>query len=106
MHSFTNSVGTCLALAGAVGASQRFLAPEQDVVFWPGQNSESPLEWLGANGPWRSGPNIHGISADVPENCYVDQVAFASRHGSRYPDAGAYSEWKEMESRVCMVHPK
>ena len=90
----------CLALAGLAAAAPRFLAPEQDIVLWPGENAESPLTWIGANGPWSAGPNVHGISADVPENCYIDQAAYVTRHGSRYPDTGAYEEWKEMESRV------
>lgn len=96
-------VGACLALTGTARASQRSLAPKQDIVLWHSQNANSPLEWLGANGPWHSGPNIYGISTDVPENCYVDQAAYVTRHGSRYPDAGAYKEWKEMESMVCMI---
>ncbi|KAK3372197.1 histidine acid phosphatase [Podospora didyma] len=90
----------CLAVGATTAtASTRFLSPEQDIRLWPGENSNSPLTWLGANGPWVTGPNVHGISTDVTENCYIDQAAYVSRHGSRYPDAGAYNEWKEMESR-------
>ncbi|CAI4213546.1 unnamed protein product [Parascedosporium putredinis] len=63
------------------------------------KNSESPLTWLGANGPWAAGPNVHHISPHVPDGCVVDQAAYVSRHGSRYPDTGAYNEWKEMHSR-------
>ncbi|KDN41990.1 hypothetical protein RSAG8_07035, partial [Rhizoctonia solani AG-8 WAC10335] len=29
----------------------------------------------------------------------VDQVAIASRHGSRYPDPGAYNEWLALEAK-------
>lgn len=100
MPSLTLPYGACLALAGLAAATPRFLAPEQDIVLWPGENAESPLTWIGANGPWAAGPNVHGISADVPENCHIDQAAYVTRHGSRYPDTGAYEEWKEMESRV------
>lgn len=81
-------------------AGQRFLAPEQDINIWRGANAESPLTWLGANGPWTAGPDVHGIPSDVPENCYVNQAAYVARHGSRYPDPSAYDEWTEMESRV------
>lgn len=43
---------------------------------------------------------MNGISSDVPENCYVDQVATVSRHGSRFPDKGAYNGWVELEKKV------
>lgn len=106
MPSLTQHLAAASCLAWAAASSPRFLAPEQDIVLWPGRNAESPLTWLGANSPWFSGPNVHGISADVPEDCYVDQAAYVTRHGSRYPDRGAYNEWKEMESRVrsgCII---
>lgn len=45
------------------------------------------------------GPNVYGISPEVPENCYVDQAAYVSRHGSRYPDTGAYAGWVDMQER-------
>ncbi|KAK7420355.1 hypothetical protein QQX98_002778 [Neonectria punicea] len=80
-------------------ANQRFLAPPEDIVSWPGERSQKPLQWLGANSPWFPGPNVHKIDADVPEHCTIDQAAYVLRHGSRYPDNGAYNEWKEMESR-------
>jgi acid phosphatase len=31
----------------------------------------------------------------------VDQAAFFSRHGSRYPDTGAYNQWTELSSRIA-----
>lgn len=43
---------------------------------------------------------MNGISSDVPDNCYVDQVATASRHGSRFPDQGAYNGWVNLEKKV------
>lgn len=46
-----------------------------------------------------AGPNVYDISPDVPENCYVDQAAYISRHGSRYPDSGAYAGWVDMQER-------
>lgn len=42
---------------------------------------------------------MYNISPDVPENCYVDQAAYISRHGSRYPDSGAYAGWVDMQDR-------
>ncbi|CUA72751.1 hypothetical protein RSOLAG22IIIB_05009 [Rhizoctonia solani] len=62
--------------------------------------SFNPLQWLGANGQWYPGPDISGVSQDVPEGCTVDQVAIISRHGSRYPDPGAYNEWLALETKV------
>ena len=46
------------------------------------------------------GPNVHRISPDVPKGCAVEQAAYVVRHGSRYPDKGAYEEWVEMEEKV------
>jgi acid phosphatase len=47
-----------------------------------------------------SGPEVTGISSDIPSGCTVDQAAFFSRHGSRYPDRGAYNEWANLSSRI------
>ncbi|KAB5592683.1 hypothetical protein CTheo_3883 [Ceratobasidium theobromae] len=60
----------------------------------------NPLQWLGANGQWYPGPDVSGVSQEVPAGCAVDQVAIASRHGSRYPDPGAYNEWLALEAKV------
>ncbi|CAE6495753.1 unnamed protein product [Rhizoctonia solani] len=62
--------------------------------------SFNPLQWLGANGQWYPGPDALGVSQNVPEGCVIDQVAIASRHGSRYPDPGAYSEWLALEAKL------
>ncbi|KEP45121.1 putative histidine acid phosphatase, partial [Rhizoctonia solani 123E] len=62
----------------------------------------NPLQWLGANGQWYPAPNVAGVSPEVPEGCAVDQVAIASRHGSRYPDPGAYNEWLALEAKVSI----
>lgn len=93
-------LAVALVASEAAAESQRYLAPLRDIVSWPGAKSKAPLEWLGANSPWFPGPNVNKISPEVPDNCQVDQAAYISRHGSRYPDTGAYAEWKEMESRV------
>ena len=36
----------------------------------------------------------------VPEHCTVEQVAYVSRHGSRFPDNGAYNEWVTLYNKV------
>lgn len=60
----------------------------------------NPLEHLGGNSPHFKGPNVFGISPDAPEGCSVDQAAFSSRHGSRYPDPGAYNGWLDLSAKV------
>ena len=54
-------------------------------------------------GSWRltiAGPNAFNISNEVPNGCKVDQAVYISRHGSRYPDPGAYNGWVELYERV------
>ena len=46
------------------------------------------------------GPNIYGISNAVPDNCVVEQVSYNVRHGSRYPDSGAYAQWTTLYAKV------
>ncbi|KAK8034331.1 histidine acid phosphatase [Apiospora rasikravindrae] len=92
-------IGVSLAAAGVSAAGQP-LAPAQDINLPAGANAAEPLKWLGANGPWFSGDNVNGISADVPENCYVDQAAYVSRHGSRFPDQGAYNGWVSLQQKL------
>lgn len=41
-----------------------------------------------------------GISSDIPAGCKVELSAFFSRHGSRYPDTGAYNGWVELQKRL------
>jgi acid phosphatase len=60
------------------------------------------LEHLGGNSPFFKGPNVFDISSDAPEGCSVDQAAFSSRHGSRYPDPGAYKEWVNLSTKVII----
>lgn len=85
----------------------------------PGENDFNPLEHLGANSPWfpgklspcsrttsltfNSGPNVFGISSDAPDGCTVDQAAYVSRHGSRYPDPGAYNGWVALYEKVNLA---
>jgi hypothetical protein len=52
-----------------------------------------------------TGPDVTGISSDVPAGCQVDLAAFFSRHGSRYPDNGAYNEWIDLYKRIQAAGP-
>ena len=101
-----------------VGAQS--LIPQQDITL---TGNQDPLEWLGANSPYFAGmyhsvtiddgvflnrcyivgPEVQGISLDIPSNCVVDQAAYVVRHGSRYPDPGAYSGWQTLHAKVCVV---
>ncbi|GMF77018.1 unnamed protein product [Aspergillus oryzae] len=47
------------------------------------------------------GPNVNKIASTVPEECSVDQAIYIVRHGSRYPDPGAYQEWEDLHNAVC-----
>jgi len=49
------------------------------------------------------GPNVNDISNAVPEGCTVDQAAYVLRHGSRYPDQGAYNDWVTLYTKVSKV---
>ncbi|KAI1633550.1 histidine acid phosphatase [Biscogniauxia mediterranea] len=91
-------VATSLAAAATSATIHQYLAPQQDINFPSSKTAMNPLQWLGANGPWYAGPNVYGISPEVPDNCYVDQAAYVSRHGSRYPDQGAYNGWFQADN--------
>ena len=54
---------------------------------------------MGINCAW-IGPNINEIDNSVPEGCVVEQVAYNVRHGSRYPDSGAYAQWTALYAKV------
>ncbi|KAH9910101.1 histidine acid phosphatase [Xylariomycetidae sp. FL2044] len=88
-----------LAIASVSATTVRSLAPLQDINFPASESATNPLQWLGANGPWYAGPDVFGVSSEVPGDCYVEQAAYVSRHGSRYPDQGAYSGWVSMYER-------
>jgi hypothetical protein len=62
----------------------------------------NPLHHLGANSPWFPGPNVFGIDPEAPEGCVVDQAVYIARHGSRYPDPGAYNGWLELYEKVLL----
>jgi hypothetical protein len=59
-----------------------------------------PTQQLGGNSPWFQGPDVNDIPYEVPDGCYVDMAAFVSRHGSRYPDQGAYNGWVALSAKV------
>ncbi|KAL6249076.1 hypothetical protein RBB50_004139 [Rhinocladiella similis] len=59
--------------------------------------------FLGGNSPWFPGPNVSQISPETPAECTVDMAAFVSRHGSRYPDPGAYSGWQKLYWKIQNV---
>lgn len=90
-------------LAGRVGA-QVGLSPSQDINLGDGaalgEGVVRPLEWVGANAPYFAGPDVNNISNAVPAGCTVDQVAYVVRHGSRYPDAGAYAQWVALHAKI------
>ncbi|KAF5661228.1 3-phytase B [Fusarium circinatum] len=89
---------SCSARSSGAGTS---LNPVQAVLLPDGASANNPLAHVGANGPWHieSGEDLTGISSEVPEGCQVDQAAYVSRHGSRYPDQGAHNGWLEMARR-------
>ncbi|KAK4240511.1 histidine acid phosphatase [Achaetomium macrosporum] len=95
-------VAVSLAIVAAALAESHHLAPAQDILIdTDSETASDPLQWLGANSPWFAGPNVNGIDPEVPENCYVEQAAYAVRHGSRYPDQGAYNDWLSMQQRFA-----
>lgn len=49
-----------------------------------------------------TGPNVNNESNDTPDGCTVEQVAYVVRHGSRYPDTGAYNEWVALHTKVSL----
>ncbi|KAB8301680.1 hypothetical protein EYC80_003514 [Monilinia laxa] len=97
--SSTTFVNTGLFLISLVRATT-FLAPEQDIVLPSSESSTNPLAFLGASSPYFKGPDVNEISNQIPENCYVDQVAYNVRHGSRYPDSGAYAQWTSLYAEI------
>jgi hypothetical protein len=62
-----------------------------------------PLQQLGGNSPWFQGPDVNDIPYEVPDGCSVDMAAFVSRHGSRYPDPGAYNGWVALSAKVSFT---
>jgi len=88
------------ALLATTANAQVFLSPGDDILLPPSNTAQDPLKWLGGNSPYFVGPNINGVDNVVPEGCTVDQVAYVTRHGSRYPDQGAYNGWVDLYNKV------
>ncbi|PVH96612.1 phosphoglycerate mutase-like protein [Periconia macrospinosa] len=82
MGRFSTSIAAVALVTGA--ASQQF-----DI-----------LRHVGGNGQWFPGPEVTGISSETPEGCTVELAGFFSRHGSRYPDRGAYNGWVDLQTRL------
>ncbi|CAI6336199.1 unnamed protein product [Periconia digitata] len=80
----------------------RFTTSLAAAVFATGAVSQdfNVLQHLGGNGQWFPGPEVTGISSTTPPGCTVELAAFVSRHGSRYPDQGAYNGWVDFQSRL------
>jgi len=79
------------------------LAPaaiSQAQAFDPLNYYSTKTQQLGGNSPWFPGPSLSGVPYEVPTNCTVDQAAFVSRHGSRYPDASAYYQWTNLSAKI------
>ena len=75
--------------------------PQPPTTPIPGDDDEfEPLHHLGANSPWFPGPNMFGIDPAAPDGCVVDQAVYIARHGSRYPDPGAYNGWVSLYEKV------
>lgn len=101
MSLFSSRVaGAATLFLAAQTTATTYLAPEQDINLPSSESATDPLKWLGANSPYFAGPNVNGVSSDVPEGCVIDQVAYVVRHGSRYPDTSAYNQWVALYEKV------
>ncbi|KAI5780071.1 putative histidine acid phosphatase [Geopyxis carbonaria] len=60
------------------------------------------LHHLGGNSPWFPGPEIDnlGTADSIPAGCTVTKAIYISRHGSRYPDPGAWKEWQALYTKL------
>ncbi|KIM98232.1 hypothetical protein OIDMADRAFT_128149 [Oidiodendron maius Zn] len=88
------------SLLVAHGARAQVLAPMNDIQFPSSSSASDPLQFAGANSPWFVGPNVFGISNEVPKGCTVQQAAYIVRHGSRFPDPGSYNSWVSIAERI------
>lgn len=89
-----------LAVFLTTASAQVFLSAPDDILLPSSNTATEPLKWLGGNGPYFAGPNVNNVENKVPEGCVVDQVAYVARHGSRYPDQGAYNGWVALYEKV------
>ncbi|RMZ67995.1 histidine acid phosphatase [Pyrenophora seminiperda CCB06] len=70
------------------------------LVVVAAQEDFNIFQHLGGNGQWLPGEELTGISSEVPVGCKVDLAAAFSRHGSRYPDTGAYNGWVDFSKYI------
>ncbi|KAK7443232.1 hypothetical protein VKT23_015830 [Stygiomarasmius scandens] len=56
--------------------------------------SFNPLHHSGPASPYFVAPTL--ASSSVPDGCVVDQAAWLLRHGSRYPEPGSFTGWKNL----------
>jgi acid phosphatase len=106
-HSFTNVLAATAATGAVVAAADNF-----NILQHVGGNGQwfpgSPVPCYSHLSPTCSqlaGPQVTGISPDVPAGCKVELSAFFSRHGSRYPDTGAYNGWLDIHKRIQAAGP-
>ena len=81
-YSIKNTLVSSLLVAATTGHAA-VLTPVNDIAFPSSKTVENPLQYSGGNSPYFAGPNVNGISNDVPEKCTVQQAAYIVRHGSR-----------------------
>ncbi|KAF2963950.1 hypothetical protein GQX73_g9612 [Xylaria multiplex] len=105
-HKATHTISTMRPLL-ALSSLAAWLAQTTDAT----KTTRKPfdvLEHLGANSPWFTGPapNVAvsgSLSRDAPTGCAVDQAVYVARHGSRYPDPGAYDGWVALHDKASQV---
>ncbi|PYI13960.1 phosphoglycerate mutase-like protein [Aspergillus violaceofuscus CBS 115571] len=95
-------MATFAAVAALLGVASAgpVLAPVNDILFPATAHSSNPLIYSGGNTPYFTGPNVNGISNEVPSQCTVQQAAYVVRHGSRFPDSGSYGSWVALEEKI------
>ncbi|KAJ5221768.1 phosphoglycerate mutase-like protein [Penicillium citrinum] len=98
-YSIKNTLVSSLLVAATTGHAA-VLAPVNDIAFPSSKSVVNPLQYSGGNSPYFAGPNVNGISNDVPEKCTVQQAAYIVRHGSRFPDTGSYNSWVELQTKI------
>ncbi|KAF8588893.1 phosphoglycerate mutase-like protein [Ramaria rubella] len=64
------------------------------------QSAFDPLQHAGGESPWFPAPEQFGVSPELPQGCFVDQAAYITRHGSRYPEVGSFAGWATLFSKL------
>lgn len=68
--------------------------PEQASV-----ESYNVVRFLGGSGPYVQHPGF-GISADIPDQCTLEQVHLMSRHGERFPSKSAGKRFEKIWKKI------